>query len=352
MRVHRFLSLVTFDIRLAHLLTRVQNTLSATVQTWYDRYRDHGASLYFQHTRMDPTFPLFADRWSLCQYLCAQSPKLRYLCRVLYNTVRSDAPDQGKLLIFVSWPPEQWIVTMLLRNLGIPSMALTSALSAAEKAAITNRFDDPDDPSRVLVCTFRGTAFGVNLQTGCHKLVMMSIPDNINTLLQTIGRIHRLGQSHVQEVWILGTDHSYDQLLQSKAVKKIVVQLIGEADLSELRIADSERYRERLRQHIGAQADMADDQVDEQVEAIGDSHLLEQVDVMIRQLLGMRCSRLTWDNKDLFAKDRDPEHLTPGHVKAMPASPRSSARGKGRREPSPGESRNCSFQTLPPGCPC
>ena len=60
---------------------------------------------------------------------------------------------------------------------------------------------------------------------------MMGFPENINTLLQTIGRIHRLEQQKVQEIWVLGTDHTYDQMLQAKAVKKIVIQILGEADL-------------------------------------------------------------------------------------------------------------------------
>src|SRR5947207_2848231 len=72
-------------------------------------------------------------------------------------------------------------------------------MSASEKAKTTDRFADINDPCPVLVCTFRSTAFGVNLQRGCAKLVMMGMPENINTLLQTIGRIHRLGQPKIQE---------------------------------------------------------------------------------------------------------------------------------------------------------
>src|SRR5947207_11947939 len=105
-------------------------------------------------------------------------------------------------------------------------------MSASEKAKTTDRFDDRNDACPVLVCTFRSTAFGVNLQRGCAKLVMMGMPENINTLLQTIGRIDRLGQPRIQEVWVLGVDHTYDQILQASAVKKMVIQMLGESEVT------------------------------------------------------------------------------------------------------------------------
>jgi hypothetical protein len=36
-------------------------------------------------------------------------------------------------------------------------------MSAAEKARVTDRFDDEFDPYSILIYIFRGTAFGINL---------------------------------------------------------------------------------------------------------------------------------------------------------------------------------------------
>jgi hypothetical protein len=105
-RVHRHLNLCTFDFRLHALLTRSRKNLFAAVQTWYGKNLDHGASLYFRYTRPDPGLPNFVDRWSLCEYICFISPKLRYLYKILGETLYGAPISREKLLIFVIWPIE------------------------------------------------------------------------------------------------------------------------------------------------------------------------------------------------------------------------------------------------------
>jgi superfamily II DNA/RNA helicase len=329
MRVHRHLSLSTFDLRLHTLLTRERKTLANSVQHWYAKNRDQGASMYFRLTRTDPGLPNFVDRWSLCDYICSMSPKLRYLCKIIGSALFGPKETRGKLLVFVTWPIEQWLVGCLLSNLGIDHLAVTAGMSAAEKAKTTDRFDDIDDPCPILVCTFRSTAFGVNLQRGCSKLVMTGMPENINTLLQTIGRIHRLGQQRIQEVWILGTDHTYDQILQASAVKKMVIQMLGESEVTQLRTGQG--YKDRLREAHGLDDD---EEVDQMLAEVKGSHLLEQVDGQLVRLLGMRCSRLSWDQKDLYAKDDHPETYTPRRVRTQkePQTPGAGPSGDGMLE--------------------
>jgi len=42
-------------------------------------------------------------------------------------------------------------------------------------------------------------------------LVMLEILENVNTVYESIGRVHRLGQRRVQKIWIVGADHTHDQ---------------------------------------------------------------------------------------------------------------------------------------------
>ena len=60
------------------------------------------------------------------------------------------------------------------------------------------------------------------------------------------------------------------------------------------------RYKDNLRQLHGLDDD---DDVDQILADLSDSHLLMQVDNRLTYLLGIRCSRLTWDSKRLYDKD-------------------------------------------------
>jgi hypothetical protein len=79
-----------------------------------------------------------------------------------------------------------------------------------------------------------------------------------------------------------------------------------------------------------------------------DSHLLTQVDDRLTRLLGIRCSRLTWDSKRLYDKDGENTQRTPHRVRVMPVSdPLSSSSPRGQKRPHLSRFRNYSFCRAP-----
>jgi len=120
------------------------------------------------------------------------------------------------------------------------------------------------------VTNFRTSSLGVNLQGCCSKTIIMDTAANVNTIIQTIGRIHRLGQKEVQDVYIITVDHTYDQVLQAKATNKMIAQLSGEA-----------RTTGNSKEEMEANAEQ-----------------------LITRILGQRCSRKDWLDLDLKVKDK------------------------------------------------
>ena len=59
------------------------------------------------------------------------------------------------------------------------------------------------------------------------------VAENINVVLQALGRTHRTGQSRFQRVWIVTQDHRSDQLSQAAQSKEMLQQIAGEG-LTEL----------------------------------------------------------------------------------------------------------------------
>jgi hypothetical protein len=157
-----------------------------------------------------------------------------------------------------------------LVNLGLNVLSLRSAHSHADRRETIRLFNDPAFPVDVLVTNFRTSSLGVNLQGCCSKTIIMDTAANVNTVIQTIGRIHRLGQKEVQDIYIVTVDHTYDQVLQAKAANKMVAQLAGEARVQ----GDSQEETEKAAEQL------------------------------VTKILGQRCSRMDWLDLDLKAKDK------------------------------------------------
>lgn len=80
-----------------------------------------------------------------------------------------------------------------------------------------------------LVGSVTGISSGVNLHHACHIIVCFSMTTNIAMFLQEIGRVHRMVQPFERGIYVLTTNHSYDQVIIDKAINKIIMQHCGEA---------------------------------------------------------------------------------------------------------------------------
>lgn len=200
MKAFRHASLTTFDTQMDTFLTRLQeHCLTDNVMTWYTKWNDMGATMHHMNTRLHSKVLPPMDRYTMAHNTCAFSPKLRYMCGLLEESMYSTDPYvRGKTLIFTRWPIELWLVSLLLTVSGIPHLTTRAGMSAGEKADTYKKSNDPNNESLLLVASTVAAALGVNLQFCCHRLIMMSAPDNINTFIQRIGRLQCVGQRFIQ----------------------------------------------------------------------------------------------------------------------------------------------------------
>jgi hypothetical protein len=105
----------------------------------------------------------------------------------------------------------------------------------------------------------------------------------------------------------LGVDHTYDQVLQGKATRKMIPQLIGEGQVLELEV-DEERREVIEREWKKMTGDKVN--LEEHIRELKNEYLEKQADEILQKLLRFRCSRRLWDNMDLYGKDEEKE--TPG----------------------------------------
>lgn len=309
---HRILSVVATDINLFHILCS-STALADEVSKWESEFQDRGASIYYRMCRYNGTYMVPGVRWELLAFVVAQSPKLRYICRLLHDCLfPTDGGKRTKIILFTNWPLEQWLLAFFLDLLGINTVEIKSSMNLDQKQALMDDFNNPQMPISVLLTSFKACSVGVNLHRDCHKVCMLGMPENVNTLLQAIGRVHRLGQKEDQLIWILGLDHSYDQWIQAKVARKFRAQVLGEASLKHKTWEEEElvQLEADFRLTCTPQRPFSQAGLEAHQAKLEDEFLNEQADKLIASLIGFRSNRKGWDTVNLYAKDSEPVYST------------------------------------------
>jgi SNF2 family DNA or RNA helicase len=115
------------------------------------------------------------------------SPRLEELKNVIDET-------SNKVIVFVPFIHTIDIVLKFLRSEGHTCEVIKGDVNARERASIINRFQTQSDP-RILVIQPQSASHGVTL-TAADTLVFWSPVMSVETYLQCIGRIDRVGQKN------------------------------------------------------------------------------------------------------------------------------------------------------------
>lgn len=99
--------------------------------------------------------------------------------------------------------------------MGFDTLAIRASMSEDERSLAAERFNDPMDPSQVLLSTFELVGFGMNLHGACNVLVILEEPRNTNTKLQGLGRVFRMAQKYVQYVYVVQNKGTIDGYVES-----------------------------------------------------------------------------------------------------------------------------------------
>jgi hypothetical protein len=107
------------------------------------------------------------------------------------------------------------------------------------------------------------------------------MPDNVNTVPQIIGRIHRIGQLFVQFVWIYCVLGTYDRWLFANATAGMLDQIVGEDKMQ-----DTDEFTQEHRARMVTQPDdMTADDAHAILTDLNIEGLLAQAEEYIRQQL-------------------------------------------------------------------
>lgn len=158
---------------------------------------------------------------------------------------------------------------------GFNFLSVTSGLATTDREAVFADFNNPTKHYDFLIASMSIGGTSIELQNDCHRAVIFELPDSFPTILNAIGRIHRVRQQHPQEVLILTVADSYDDFTLSRAFRKYTKELCGKEGFIQAVVGMKvpKRFVDLLRnKHISAREALAGE--------------------LIRRKFGMQCNRL------------------------------------------------------------
>ena len=63
-------------------------------------------------------------------------------------------------------------------------------------------------------------------------MIFLNCPSNAQIALQAFGRIQRLGQKRISNIWVLTSNYTYDQTLQHRAARKMMTTIAGQGSIA------------------------------------------------------------------------------------------------------------------------
>lgn len=194
------------------------------------------------------------------------SPKLDELARLLEELCLQ---SNRKVVVFSQWALMTEMVEILVRGMGLGCVRLHGGVPGYKRGELMARFHD-DDALQVFISTDAGGT-GLNLQVA-SALINLDMPWNPAILDQRIARIHRLGQQHKVQIFLLLAEDSYEQrVAQLVKGKRDLFDNVIDPDASEDTVGVSKKMLETLIDDLAGEPVSAAGQLETTAEARADA---------------------------------------------------------------------------------
>ncbi|XP_030370933.1 transcription termination factor 2-like [Scaptodrosophila lebanonensis] len=119
-----------------------------------------------------------------------QSSKMLKLMKTLAPIMNK---SRDKVIIVSKWKSALNILSNHLQKAKWPTLSLNGSTKLKDRRSIVNKFNDPENPNRILLLSLKAGGLGLNL-VGASHMLFFDIHWNPQLDLQAEGRIYRIGQ--------------------------------------------------------------------------------------------------------------------------------------------------------------
>lgn len=169
------------------------------------------------------------------------SPKLDELARLLDDLCLM---SNCKVVVFSQWKAMAEMIMTVVNGMGLGCVLLHGGVPTHKRGDLIDKFAG-DDSIQVFISTDAG-GVGLNLQMAT-VLINMDMPWNPAVLDQRIARVHRLGQKHKVQIFLLLAELSYEQRVADLVKgKRDLFDNVVSSDASEDVVGVSKKMLETL----------------------------------------------------------------------------------------------------------
>ena len=142
--------------------------------------------------------------------------KAQALLDWIHKLQREENDPKLKVLVFTEFVPTQTMLADFLGNRGFPVVCLNGSLNLDERREVQRAFSDE---AQILISTDAGGE-GLNLQF-CHVIFNYDLPWNPMKIEQRIGRVDRIGQTHVVRAQNFTLEDTVEQRVREVLEEKL-----------------------------------------------------------------------------------------------------------------------------------
>ena len=158
--------------------------------------------------------------------------RLRALLSVLADQVLR---RREKALLFVQYPVEQKLLLALLDLVGIRASGLLAVLKPKARARMIKDFNTLGEGTcQVLVCSYKVSMAGHNLQAACRNVHLVDPPPTEAAMHQVIGRVQRMGQARTVNVVAYTSSKTHNVTTSTKSATQIASTVLASVNVAEL----------------------------------------------------------------------------------------------------------------------
>ena len=224
MNEHWWLYLTIFNSHLDLFFIKVFVSVKK-INKFYDQYDDVDAIHYFKMMKFAKWLFNIFNKQFFAHYVFSHFVKLWFVTEL---TDKICNIQNQKLFMFCDWSMFQWNTEFYFCNLDFKIFNIRFALQSKKQKKVVKFFNSLNSNVQMLITFICISATALNLQKNNNDVVFLNVSTNTQTTVQCDDWMFRIGQKRICNLWIITTNHTYNQTIQIQIINKMIDIIVNQ----------------------------------------------------------------------------------------------------------------------------